>query len=63
MGFVSTEADSVLLTWLGGLKSTISDIVSRVKGARTGHLEIFIPTVEALWLQSPVRFNGARTGP
>ena len=63
MGFVSTEAGSVLLTWLGDLKSTISDIVSRVKGARTGHLEIFTPTVEALWLQSPVRFNVARMGP
>ena len=50
MGFVSTEADSVLLIRLGGLKSTVSDTVSRVKGARTGHLEICIPAVEALWL-------------
>ncbi len=63
MGFVSTEADSVLLTRLGGLKSTVSDIVSRVKGARTGHLEIFILTLEALRLQSLVRFDGARMGP
>lgn len=63
MGFVSTEADSVLLTRLGSLKSTVSDMVSRVKGARKGHLEIFIPTVKASRLQSPDRFNGARMGP
>ena len=63
MSFVSTEADAVLHTGLGGLKSTVSDIVSRVKGARTGHLETFIPTVEALRLPSPVRLNGARMGP
>ncbi len=39
MGFFSMEADSVLLTRLGGLKRTLFEIVSRVKGARTGHLE------------------------
>lgn len=62
MGFVLTEADSVLLTQLGALKRTVSDVVSRLQGARTGHLDIFILIIEAFRLQSPIRIQWSQNG-
>ena len=50
MGSVSIKANTVFRIRLGGLKSTVSDIVNRIKGARTGHLKTFIPIIEALRL-------------